>query len=306
MVANNKYPEGSTHIHMTEKCAQYSRRVDDGWCLLGANGEWIFCGEELAGYMVAIGTGIIWEKSAQPKPLDLPLAYVVTHSNRVSIGLETLPLMIARRATVDFITKEFVDSWEPAVPEVLAYVCRFTGLDEARGLRPTDRADNAYSFDTITKEFVDNWHPVRAPANQVRPGQRIPVYFSCPVGQYAYDNGIAIEDSPRPGFYGRMAARLARELVTLKAEAAARESSAVTWRPMDTAPRDGQMLRLLVQFTSHPTEDEGLAPTIGSNNLENDEVDEWKFAGWCWTHDHFVDGEGEPIGWLPMLLGGDK
>ncbi|WP_219915023.1 Arc family DNA-binding protein [Pseudomonas protegens] len=73
------------------------------------------------------------------------------------------------------------------------------------------------------------------------------------------------------------------------------------WRDMESAPRDGTMLRLLVEFEEHSTEDEGQAPTIGANNFDNDEIDEWKFAGWCWTHDHFVEGKGTPVGWLPML-----
>ena len=75
--------------------------------------------------------------------------------------------------------------------------------------------------------------------------------------------------------------------------------------PMDTAPRDGTMVRLLVEFTDHATEDcVGPAWTIGANN--DDEVGEdervgWQFAGWCWTHDHFTEGRGKPVGWLPML-----
>lgn len=73
------------------------------------------------------------------------------------------------------------------------------------------------------------------------------------------------------------------------------------WRDMSTAPRDGTMLRLLVEFEEHSTEDADQAPTIGANNFDNDEVDEWKFPGWCWTHDHFVEGKGVPVGWLPML-----
>lgn len=73
------------------------------------------------------------------------------------------------------------------------------------------------------------------------------------------------------------------------------------WRPIETAPRDGSMLRLLVEFSEHSTEDEDQAPTIGANNFDNDEEDVWKFAGWCWSHDHFVQGEGVPVGWLPLL-----
>ena len=75
--------------------------------------------------------------------------------------------------------------------------------------------------------------------------------------------------------------------------------------PMETAPRDGTMIRLLVDFTEHATEDTPEpAWTIGANNDANvgdDEREGWKFAGWCWTHDHFTQGEGTPVGWLPML-----
>ena len=70
---------------------------------------------------------------------------------------------------------------------------------------------------------------------------------------------------------------------------------------MSSAPRDGTLLRLLVEFEEHPTEDADHAPTIGANNFDNDEEDCWKFAGWCWTHDHFTEGKGVPVGWLPML-----
>ncbi|WP_313171405.1 dATP/dGTP pyrophosphohydrolase domain-containing protein [Stenotrophomonas sp.] len=76
-------------------------------------------------------------------------------------------------------------------------------------------------------------------------------------------------------------------------------------RPMATAPRDGTMLRLLVQFDDHATEDtEGPAWTIGACNDDNVHQDEragWQFAGWCWDHDHFTEGKGTPVGWLPLI-----
>ncbi|WFS20584.1 hypothetical protein P9K38_09705 [Pseudomonas sp. 905_Psudmo1] len=81
----------------------------------------------------------------------------------------------------------------------------------------------------------------------------------------------------------------------------AQEDHDPRWRDMATAPRDGTMVRLLVEFTEHATEDADQAPTIGANNFENDGEDRWQFAGWCWSHDHFTQGQGEPIGWLPML-----
>lgn len=73
------------------------------------------------------------------------------------------------------------------------------------------------------------------------------------------------------------------------------------WRDMETAPTDGTLVRLLVEFDEHSTEDAEQAITIGANNLDNDEEDVWRFAGWCWTHDHFTEGKGKPVGWLPML-----
>lgn len=81
----------------------------------------------------------------------------------------------------------------------------------------------------------------------------------------------------------------------------AQENHYPIWRNMDSAPKDGTMLRLLVQFTEHATEDADEAATIGANNCDNDEIDRWQFAGWCWTHDHFTEGQGEVVGWLPMF-----
>lgn len=78
-------------------------------------------------------------------------------------------------------------------------------------------------------------------------------------------------------------------------------------RPMNTAPRDGTMIRLLVQFREHATEDKpGPAWTIGACNDYNVgelEWGGWQFAGWCWTHDHFTEGKGMPVGWLPLIDG---
>lgn len=73
------------------------------------------------------------------------------------------------------------------------------------------------------------------------------------------------------------------------------------WKDMASAPTDGTMLRLLVEFEEHPTEDADQAVTIGANNFDNNGEDNWQFAGWCWSHDHFTEGKGTPVGWLPML-----
>lgn len=82
------------------------------------------------------------------------------------------------------------------------------------------------------------------------------------------------------------------------------ERKAPAARPVVTAPRDGRMLRLLVDYSgedaAHALEDALQGWTIGFNNSDNDEEAEWQFAGWCWSHDHFNEGRGRVIGWLPF------
>ena len=74
------------------------------------------------------------------------------------------------------------------------------------------------------------------------------------------------------------------------------------WQPIETAPKDGRLLRLLVEFTDHATEDTtAAAPTIGHNDLDGTGDDRWQFAGWCWSHDHWTEGEGKPVAWLPLI-----
>lgn len=74
------------------------------------------------------------------------------------------------------------------------------------------------------------------------------------------------------------------------------------WSDMATAPKDGTMLRLLVnpdqeEFTAF---DDSLTPfeTIGFNNLADTTEDRWEFVGWDWQQDCFITGRGEVIGWM--------
>lgn len=76
----------------------------------------------------------------------------------------------------------------------------------------------------------------------------------------------------------------------------------VRWMPMDTAPKDGTLLRLLIEFSSHAIEDEeGPLATIGVNQKAHTGEDVWQFVGWDWEQDCFTGGLGNPVGWLPML-----
>jgi hypothetical protein len=74
--------------------------------------------------------------------------------------------------------------------------------------------------------------------------------------------------------------------------------------PMDLAPRDGTTVRLLVDYRGedghHPLEDADEAWTIGSNDLGNTGVDQWRFAGWSWQQDMWCEGSGTPIAWAPF------
>jgi hypothetical protein len=76
----------------------------------------------------------------------------------------------------------------------------------------------------------------------------------------------------------------------------------VVWLPMETAPKDGTIVRLLVQFTERSLEDSELPQaTIGANYSHNTQEDQdWQFAGWSWTGDCFSEGEGTALGWLPL------
>lgn len=73
----------------------------------------------------------------------------------------------------------------------------------------------------------------------------------------------------------------------------------MSYNPIDTAPKDGKMIRLLVDYTENSLDDAIRVWTIGFNALEDTGEDEWKFAGWNWCQDCFDAGEGTPVGWLP-------
>ena len=79
----------------------------------------------------------------------------------------------------------------------------------------------------------------------------------------------------------------------------------IDWNPVETAPKDGIMLRLLVRFTDNATEDSEECVTIGFNSLEDSLEDSWFIAGWNWQQDCFTEGIGEVIGWLPYFTHAD-
>jgi hypothetical protein len=76
------------------------------------------------------------------------------------------------------------------------------------------------------------------------------------------------------------------------------------WLPITDDAKSGKLVELVVDYRDgdHPLQDGILACTVGFNTLDDTGEDEWKFAGWCWTHDHFVQGKGTPVAWRPSRL----
>ncbi|ATW58029.1 hypothetical protein CNR34_00096 [Pseudomonas phage nickie] len=73
------------------------------------------------------------------------------------------------------------------------------------------------------------------------------------------------------------------------------------WLDPKDAPKDGTILVLLVRFKENSTADATTAVTIGSNHFNDNEQDEWLFAGWDWNYDEWTAGLGEVIGWWPLV-----
>lgn len=119
-----------------------------------------------------------------------------------------------------------------------------------------------------------------------------------------------MHDNPKlKGYWGWNLADIANDLID-KAYPNLRGNT--LFKNMANAPKDGTMIRLLVDYTDGdaPLEDEHPRSwTIGFNNFQNTGEDHWQFAGWSWTHDHFCEGSGTPVGWLPWSnpsAGGNK
>ncbi|MDB5967147.1 MAG: hypothetical protein JWQ72_3647 [Polaromonas sp.] len=77
------------------------------------------------------------------------------------------------------------------------------------------------------------------------------------------------------------------------------------WRSMDTAPTDGAMVRLLVDYSGEDSftalEDELVSPTIGFNSdVQTGDTLGWQFVGWSWEQDCYCQGRGKVIGWAPF------
>lgn len=78
------------------------------------------------------------------------------------------------------------------------------------------------------------------------------------------------------------------------------------WKPMSEWDQRNDAVLLMVDYGEdgeHAIDDAMVALTIGHNNDHNvgeGEGEGWQFAGWCWCQDHYTQGKGTPIAWLPI------
>lgn len=286
----NTIPKGTTHIVIRADGRTYhAKRVYDGWCLQDGEGGWVVCGEEVRGYKVDISTGIVWAGTVEDN--TRVLASVIRLKGERAIGVDGLRIPSGFSDVDHLITQRFVNCWEPSAQavsdpeEILAYV-HSPGFDSAMRAQQEAPTLMLGAFYMITGKDVANWEPsskaVSGPINHVEPGKKIPALFSCPKLQELYD-------SPR---------KFIRKCFPVRAGVSVDQDQ---WMSIDTAPRDGRQLRLLVAFTENSTDDDEEGVTIGANYLEQNGLDEWLFAGWSWTQDCYTSGEGKVIGWLPLL-----
>lgn len=104
-----------------------------------------------------------------------------------------------------------------------------------------------------------------------------------------------------------MAEYIRRDPAVLAAlpEVQAMVAAAYEVRPALTAPRDGTLVRLLLDYSDEenwvPLEDKIQAWTIGYNTLADTGDDEWIIVGWDWSQDCWCEGSGKIIGWLPFV-----
>ncbi|MFC3059482.1 hypothetical protein [Paenirhodobacter populi] len=123
------------------------------------------------------------------------------------------------------------------------------------------------------------------------------------------NGGVLQCDCPDPVWDHQDSEAIARAALSTPAAA-----SPQGWMPIDTAPKDGRMVFLLVDYTdgAAPLDDAEIAATIGFNCLDDTGEDEWHLVGWNWSQDCFTDGQGTVIGWTdfsppaPALPNADK
>ena len=115
----------------------------------------------------------------------------------------------------------------------------------------------------------------------------------------AFEQASQADNPAKEGYAEKRRALLAyvRELESYKQDA-----ERYRWRPIETAPKDGSSVLLLVEDSDYPLEDERATATIGAYGTEGGtEFDQtWNFAGWDWCQDRYVRVNGTPTHWMPL------
>ena len=128
--------------------------------------------------------------------------------------------------------------------------------------------------------------------------------------QDEYNNAICLPASLTADFLAAWCRYRAEVegLIATQTEAAP-AANALPWRSMLTAPTNGTIVRLLVDYSAdsafgsleahNPT---STGQTIGVNGDGGhlDDPEGRVICGWNWEHDCFTQGKGEPVGWLPF------
>lgn len=120
-----------------------------------------------------------------------------------------------------------------------------------------------------------------------------------------------VEAANSEGFDAADALDLIREIAALSASPTeppgsegAGEVRADEWLDPASAPKDGTILELAVDYTDGhgALQDALIAPTIGWNDLANTGEDKWHIVGWDWCQDHIRDGSGLIRAWRASRL----
>jgi hypothetical protein len=179
------------------------------------------------------------------------------------------------------------EQWQAAIAEQPAPISIVPALEALEALEAAARGDEAFPYGAtdIVRAFLE-WavHPPK----EAEPAPQGVQEAACCVNWEAGTSCFADpkQDCPRLPPMGTAPALMEGPL------------------PMDTAPKDGTMLRLLVQFENCSFDDSNLPCWVcGFNLADNTGEDKWQFPGWSWVHDYILDAsdDGKPIGWLPML-----
>lgn len=188
-------------------------------------------------------------------------------------------------------------------------------IDTAERFKPDasfdDSIEGSIPLRSHQANIVEALKQARALARQAaEPGEPVAWYAVDEVGNdnfatsiYESENkGLLVARCNQNGQYPWQGPAIIRGLVANKTAAPA-PSAPGGWQPIETAPKDGTLVFLLIstaddeQFTA--MEDSNPSRTVGAYFCDLDPPC-WQFAGWSWEQDRHMNGIGTPIRWQPL------